>query len=503
MRSSRAHRATVLCSALVVAASCGARGPRAAIPSAPSLDAAARLARDLDADLAAPRARAAIWGVRVESLDRPGETLFAHGADQLMVPASNMKILTLAAAADRLGWDHTFATIVRATAPLEPDGTLRGDLVVRGSGDPTIGNRPESATRLADWAEALWQRGLRRVDGRVIGDDGAFANEALGEGWAWDDVPYGYSAPESALIYNENTAALAIAPGPSAGTFATGRLLDRAAGLRLQVHVMTGPAGSQKDLSLARLPGSNLLRVTGTVPAGVEPVVRYVAVDDPAAYFAAALREALIARGIAVAGGAGGVDDMPPGPLAPDAPTLFAGQSPPLADIARRLMKVSQNLYAETFLRQAAVVPDGQSSSALGIKAVRDTLTGWGVDPGSFTQSDGSGLSRYNLVSPTAFVRVLAHLYADPRLKDPWLAALPVAGADGTLEHRLRGTPAAGRVHAKTGSLSGVRSLSGYLQTTSGEWLVFSIIANNFAVPAPDIDAVTDGMLQRLVAFSR
>ncbi len=503
MRSSSARRVSLACVAVIALASCGARGPRKAAPAPPHADPAAVLARDLEAELSAPRARAAIWGVRVESLDRAGEVLFAHGADQLMVPASNMKILTLAAAADRLGWNHTFATTVRATSGIGPDGTLRGDLVVRGSGDPTIGDRPESASRLPDWADALWQRGLRRVDGRIIGDDGAFEDEALGEGWAWDDVPYGYSAPESPLIYNENTAAVAVTPGPAPGTFAAGRLLDEASGLRLEVRVLTGPADGQKNLSLARLPGSAVLRVTGTVPAGVPPVIREVAVDDPAAYFASALRQALIARGIAVTGGAGDIDLMPAGPLPLDAPALLINESPPLAEIGRRLMKVSQNLYAETFLREAAVVPEGPRSAALGIRAVRETLTSWGVDPTSFSQSDGSGLSRYNLVSPTAFVRVLAHMYGDPRLRDPWIAALPVAGVDGTLEHRMSDGPAAGRVHAKTGSLSGVRSLSGYVQTVGGEWLAFSIIANNFAVPSSDIDAVTDALVQRLVTFSR
>jgi serine-type D-Ala-D-Ala carboxypeptidase/endopeptidase (penicillin-binding protein 4) len=503
MRSSRTRRASLLLVAIVTLASCGARGPHTAAPAPPPLDPAALLARDLAAELVAPEALAAAWGVRVESLDRPGPALFSHNADQLFVPASNMKLLTVAVAADRLGWDHTFPTAIQATTRIADDGTVRGDLVVQGTGDPTIGNRPTSAGSFAEWAEALWQSGLRRVNGRIVGDDRAFANEPLGQGWAWDDVPYGYSAPESALIYNENTAAIEIAPGPAPGTFATARLVDVAAGLSLQSYVTTGSAGSPTSIDLARLPGSSRLRLTGTIASDAAPVIHYAAVDNPPRYFAAALREALIARGIVVIGPASDVETSPPGPLPDGAPVLLTRQSPPLSAIAARLLKVSQNLYAETLLREAVVSPATPPTAAAGAAVVRDTLLSWGLPAGSFTQSDGSGLSRYNLVSPTAFVRVLSHAFHDPRLKDAWIEALPVTGVDGTLERRMKGTSADGHVHAKTGSLSGVRSLSGYVETDDGEWLVFSILANNFAVPVADVDAVTDRIVERLVAFRR
>jgi D-alanyl-D-alanine carboxypeptidase/D-alanyl-D-alanine-endopeptidase (penicillin-binding protein 4) len=500
MRSS-SHRACLLLVATVTLTSCNARGAKVSAPAPPSPTPVAALVRDLDAALASPQGQAATWGIRVESLDHPGSPLFSHDADHLFVPASNMKLLTVAVAADRLGWDHTFETTLRATTALGADGTIRGDLVVQGDGDPTIGNRPTSAGSLSEWADALWQAGLRRVNGRVIGDDRAFVPERLGAGWAWDDVVYEYSAPESALICNENAAAIEIAPGPATGSYAAVRLVDTAAGLSIESRVFTREPGSPTSIDLARLPGSERLRVTGSVPGGSAPIVRLVAVDNPARYFAGALREALIARGIAVQGRATDVDSGPPGPLA-DA-VLLTRRSPPLSVIATRLLKVSQNLYAETLLREAAAPGSSAPSADAGAASVRETLLAWGVPEGAFAQSDGSGLSRYNLVSPTAFILVLEHMYRDSRLKDAWMAALPILGQDGTLEGRLKGTPAEGRVHAKTGSLSGVRSLSGYVQTLDGEWLAFSIIANNFAVPSSQINAVTDHIVERLVAFRR
>lgn len=463
------------------------------------------LRRDLTATFSTPPAGGAIWGVRVESLDHPGEALFSLNAEHLFVPASNMKLLTVAAAADRLGWDRTFPTTIRATTALDPDGTIRGDLVVRGTGDPTIGNRPTSASSVTAMAEALWQRGVRRIEGRVIGDDDAFLEEPLGEGWAWDDLPFGYSAPVGPLIYNENTAALTIVPGLLPGTAAAVALLDVESGLSVEAHVTTGAAGSAVTVEVNRPPGSTVVRVTGSIPADQTSLTRHVAVENPTRYFASALRAALIARGIRVVGRAADIDDQPPGPFPQGTPVLLTWPSPSLAVIATRLLKVSQNLYAETLLRELGAAPDHQGSAEDGEKAVRATLEGWGVPHGAFTQADGSGLSRYNLVSPSTFVQVLTTMYRNPRLKDAWMTALPLGGADGTLGHRLKGTPAEGRVHAKTGSLSAVRTLSGYVQTSNGEWLVFSIVANNFADPVTeaDVEKTMDEAVVRMVMLRR
>lgn len=445
-----------------------------------------------------------MWSVRVESLTHPGDPIFTLQPDQLMVPASNMKIVTLAVAADRLGWDHTFPTTFRSTSRMWPDGTIRGDLVVHGTGDPMIGTLPTSTSSMSAIAEALWQQGVRRINGRVIGDDDAFADEPLGEGWAWDDVSFTYSAPISPLIYNENGANISVVAGAAPGTAATVSLVDRDAGLALANALTTGAPDSPPSIEMTRAPGSSTLTLSGSVPAGSAITTLEAAVPNPTLYFASALRSALIARGIVVRGKAADIDSAPAGPLPMDVPALLTWPSASLADIGKRLMKVSQNLYAETLLRELAASEGHAATAREGEAVVRSTLKSWGVADGGVAVADGSGLSRYNLVSASAFVRVLAHVYADPRLKDGWVAAMPVGGVDGTLGRRLKGTPAEGRVLAKTGSLSGVRTLSGYIQTARGEWLVFSMLANNFAAPtsSSDVDRVVDQALVRLVAFA-
>jgi serine-type D-Ala-D-Ala carboxypeptidase/endopeptidase (penicillin-binding protein 4) len=190
--------------------------------------------------------------------------------------------------------------------------------------------------------------------------------------------------------------------------------------------------------------------------------------------------------------------------LPPNLPILASYRSSPLSDIAIRLLKASQNLYAEVFLRAIGESNGQAGSSKAGLNAIRATLATWGIDPGAVAQADGSGLSRYNLVTPDALTKVLEHMYRDARLREAWFAAMPVAGVDGTLEKRMKGTAAEGRVFAKTGSLSSVRALSGYIQARSGEWFVFSILANNFASPttAADVDGVIDQVVARVAAMS-
>ncbi len=368
-----------------------------------------------------------------------------------------------------------------------------------------MGNRSVSSAPLSTMADALWQQGVRRIEGRIIGDDDAFVDEPLGAGWAWDDLPFSYSAPVGALNYNENTAAVVVGPGASADTAATGTVADREAGFTLSTAVATTAPDILAEVDIERPPGTVDVRLRGHVPASTNPLTRYVAVDNPTLYFAEALRSALTTRGIVVIGPAGDADAAPPGPLPAGAPMFVQHRSLPLSDIATRLMKSSQNLYAETFLRAIGRTEGHPGSTSAGLTAVRETLIGWGIDAGSLAQVDGSGLSRYNLITASALTRVLAHMYRDARLRDAWLATFPVAGIDGTLEKRMKGTAAEGRVLAKTGSLSAVRALSGYIHTTAGEWLVFSILANNFALPVTsgDVDRVAEQALERVVRMAK
>jgi serine-type D-Ala-D-Ala carboxypeptidase/endopeptidase (penicillin-binding protein 4) len=495
--------------ALTASAACAARtgGQTAAATNAPSRAHAPSqtLANALNTLFTSEPANHVMWGVCVRSL-RPGqagELLYQRNSEALLHPASNMKLLTLAAAATRLGWDFRFDTTVRATTAIEHDGTVRGDLVIVGSGDPSIGRRFDGAATMAGWADRIFQQGVRRIEGRVIGDASAFRGTSFGEGWQWDDLPFGYAAPVSALTFNENTAEVTIAPGPSEGARAQVTLVDTAAPNLLIVNrVSTVPSTATRRVSLSRTPEDPRLTWRGEIPLGSQPLRQFVAVDDPPLYFARALRSALVARGIVVVGDARSAVSDPPGPLNSESPVLIRHQSPPLRDLARTLMKISQNLYAEVLLR---AVGKAAGASGDGTGALAEVLQSWGAGRGAVVVGDGSGLSRYNLTSAAAIDTVLTRMFTSPSDQEPWLAALPIAGVDGTLERRMKGTVAEGRVHAKTGTIAYVRALSGYARTADDEWVQFTILANNFAgnVTTAEVDRISEQAVNLLAGYSR
>jgi D-alanyl-D-alanine carboxypeptidase/D-alanyl-D-alanine-endopeptidase (penicillin-binding protein 4) len=458
------------------------------------------LRRDIDALIDAPALAHGYWGILVKSL-RGGDTLYEHNARRLLMPASNMKIVTLAAAAERLGWNYTYETALFA-AGTTADGTLRGDLVAAGSGDPSLTTAAGDAL-FAEWADALKRAGIRTVTGRVIGDDNAFEDNGLGFGWSWDDLPDDYAAAVSALQFNENTVHVAIAPGPSPGDSAGVSVAPAGSGLMIVGSVTTSAPGAPIAIRTHRLPGSMRLALTGTIAAGAPPAALAVSVDNPTLFFATALRSALIAQGIDVRGAAVDIDDIGDAPPRAGQP-LATHRSPPLSTLALRLMKDSQNLYAETFLKtlsaRAGAMPATEDG---GRREAAAALQPWGIGPDSLIQRDGSGLSRYDYVTADALVTILAHVAGDERLRGPFDASLPIAGRDGSLANRMKGTRAEGNARAKTGSMSNVRGLSGYLTAASGEPLVFSILANNFDVPGPAITATEDAIVVRLAAFDR
>jgi D-alanyl-D-alanine carboxypeptidase/D-alanyl-D-alanine-endopeptidase (penicillin-binding protein 4) len=465
-----------------------------------------RLQHDIDDILAAPALEHSIWGVLVTSLAKPGddETLYSVHARTLLMPASNMKIVTLAATAARLGWDFHYETRILAAGPIE-GGVLHGDLIVVGSGDPSIGSRDGSATHVFDaWADNLKGLGLRRVEGRIIGDDNRFEDETLGAGWTWDDLSEGYAAGIGALQFNENSVRATIAPGVAAGDEAIVSVDPPGSGLVVHNRLTTTAAGSTPAIDAYRLPGSSQLELRGSVPLGSAPTTHTLSVDNPTQFFVTVLRHTLIAHGVGVDGPAVDIDDITDRPSRDGATVLFYHRSPPLSMLATTLMKVSQNLYAETFLKTvSAVAGTGAGTANGGRAAVRETLHGWGVEDGGLIMRDGSGLSRYNYVTPQTLVTILTHVDGDKVLRDAFESALPIAGRDGTLSKRMAGTPAEGNAHAKTGSIANARALSGYVTDADGERLVFSIIANNFETPASMIEQTSDQIVVRLAQFTR
>jgi D-alanyl-D-alanine carboxypeptidase/D-alanyl-D-alanine-endopeptidase (penicillin-binding protein 4) len=479
---------------------CAPRTAGPAGPPTPPPSPAHELARSLDTLFATSPADRVVWGVSVRVPG--GESLYQRNASLLLHPASNMKLVTLAASAERLGWDFRFETTIRTTTPVAADGTVSGDLVVIGGGDPTISRRRDGRATLAHLADLVWQQGVRRIEGRIIGDGSAFGGTSYGEGWQWDDLAFSHAAPVSALAYNENTAEFAVAPGPSAGAVAQITLVDGVADLEVVNQITTVASGTARRLSIERRPDDRRVTIRGEIPLGHAPFKQYLAIADPPTYFARAFRHALVVRGITVIGAAASSVTDPPGWLDDERGLSIRHQSPPLREMAATLMKASQNLYAELLFH---ALGRSVGDKATGAEAIALAAPSWGADPAEVVAADGSGLSRHDLTSAAALDALLSRMFTAPAHREPWVAALPIAGVDGTLESRMKGTPAEGRVHAKTGSIAYVRALSGYAHPVDGNWIQFVILANNFAgkVTTADVDRITEQAVNLLVGYSR
>lgn len=485
-------RAVIAFAAALAVTACGAPRTIAVAPPPPASAPTPlqRLQADLSAIFEAPEFERAFWSVLVSPADS-GDDLYSLNAVKLMMPGSTMKIVTLAAAAEVLGWDHQFETQIVAVAPID-QGVLRGDLVVVGSGDPSISERGETPGTLRAIAQRVRRAGITRVEGGVIGQDDLFDDNGLGDGWTLDNLPYGYSAAVSALEYNEGSVDLVVRAGASTGEPV--EIQVRPEGSRLQVdnRLLTVAESGTGMLRLKRLPGTSRVIVEGQIPAKAPPFVRTASVDNPTAFFVSAFREALIAEGIQVDGDAIDIDDFLDKPDLSSAHVVVSHRSPPLRQIAAAMMRVSQNQYAEALLKAI-----GGRDKAAGV------LKGWGVANDSYVIADGSGLSRYNYLSCEALVRVLRQMRNQPKHAQAFSESLPVTGREGPLLRRLASTPAEGRVRAKTGTVDNVRAITGYVDTVGGESLLFAILANNVTVPASTIDAAADRALLRLATFTR
>jgi serine-type D-Ala-D-Ala carboxypeptidase/endopeptidase (penicillin-binding protein 4) len=464
-------------------------GPHSVIPAPDSLP--NRLDR-----LVAPVAELAAVGVCVRSLDR-GDELYARNADAAFTPASNQKLLVAAAALDALGPACSFSTRALALG-LRRGDTLDGDLVLRGGGDPTL-----TTERLATLAAAVRAAGIRRVTGRVRGDDSHLDRQRLGTGWSWDDEPFYYAAPISGLTLNGNTVDVEVRPAARAGLPPLVHLMPSAAPMTVHVRAATGAPGEPNSVGVDRVRARDEVLITGRLPLGSAPVTTRVTVEDPPLYAAAVFTALLRERGVRV--------ERPPTVMTAPVGARLVDEirSPPLAEIVRDMNKFSDNLIAETLLKQLGVremdrTPAG-GIGGRGEAVLRAFLSRCGVGRPALAPADGSGLSRQNLVSPRNLVRLLAAMDRHPA-RAAFFDSLPVAGVDGTLRRRMVGTPAQGAVRAKTGTLTHVTALSGIVTTRSGERLAFSILTNNYPGPlaaASGPRAMEDAIAVALAEFGR
>ncbi len=412
-----------------------------------------------------------ISAVRVLALPQ-GDVLYERNPDLSLNPASNMKLLTSAAALAKLGPEYRFSTRVLAERGPERRGKVRGDLCLVGGGDPVL--ETDDLEHLADDVRAA---GVREVSGDLVVDDYRFDDVRLGSGWEWDDEPFYYAAQISALSVNRGIVTIAARPGPQAGAPADVRIEPVAGEVSVVSEVRTGPEGSESRLVAARLRGSNELRVTGSVPVGAaEPVRQVRTIENPQRYAGALFRKLLQDRGVRVRG------RITRRPAPSGAVEVATRPSPPLAEIAALLNKPSDNLVAEMLLKEIGYRHRGVGSAEAGSAAIEAWLREIGINPAGMRVADGSGLSRHDLVTARLVSSLLLHAEGQP-WHAAFLASLPIGGVDGTLRNRMRSTAAAQRVLAKTGTLSNVSALSGYVTTTGGRRMVFSVLINHHGGP--------------------
>jgi serine-type D-Ala-D-Ala carboxypeptidase/endopeptidase (penicillin-binding protein 4) len=486
----------------------------------------------LDAALGQSQAQKTFWGISIVDGDN-GETLYELNADKFVTPASNAKIFTTALALSMLGPDFRFHTTLQTTGLLGPDGRLIGDLVLVGNGDPDLSNRkfpyagkvkqegtPEAP--LAELVEAAVAKGLKEVDGDIIADDSYFPYDPYPAGWSVGDLFFTFGAPVSALAFNDNSFSIEVSPAGREGEAATLRVEPAAANGSFAYELNTASSNGKPDFSVVRQPGQNFILLRGSIPAGHAPIKLDFAMSDPGEVAALGLKQTLESRGIKVTGGVrvrhseaprpfdpmvvpAGARTVPGALNADRAPAtselvLADHISPTLLESIRVTNKVSQNLHAELFLRTVAREKAGIGSTEAGIWVEQNFLKTIGIADGDVVLSDGSGLSRDDLVTPRAVVQLLRYISQQPWGAD-YIATLPIAGVDGTLENRMKETAASGRVFAKTGSLEHVRAMSGYATTVRGEHLLFTIFGNNNAQghdATVAMDAIAVAMVETL-----
>ena len=455
-----------------------------------------RLKKAIDPIVSGADFAAAFWGIEVRSL-RTGRTLYALNAAKAFRPASNMKLVTTAAALDAFGEDARVRTTVETTGRLDGLGRILGDVHLVGRGDPDLSARfspghPNAA--FEGMADALVAAGVRRIEGRLVGDEGAFTGDRRGSDWTWEDLAWGYGAEVSALSFADNLVAVTLKPGERVGDPAVLDVEPDAGCLAVSSSVETVGAASADDVRLEREPGSNEARLTGRLPMGGAWSGR-LAVTDPARCAAAAFRRVLESKSIRVMGGVSTSRE----PLPAGARVLAAHDSPKMAEIVRVVNKESQNLHAEMLLRLVGLRVKGEGSAEKGHEAVAELAKRLGVPDEGWGLADGSGLARTDLLTPRGLVALLAAMDRHPHAA-AFRDSLPIAGVDGTLEDRMKGTPAEGRVAAKTGTLRLANALAGYVTTLRGERLAFAIVVNNHEGKSKEAVAAIDAIAAALAS---
>ena len=448
------------------------------------------LTAQLNAHLGQPRFSGALWGVKVSSL-ASGKVIFEHHADRLMSPASNSKLYAGALALDRLGADYRIITPILATEKPDADGTIHGDLVISGRGDPSW-KAKYSGTNFwnlfSPFVAEIKKAGVRRVTGDLIGDTTFFRTPPSGGSWTVEDLADSEGAEISALTLADNLTQLRVTPAARLGEPCALEIVAPFTGLQLDNQTTTATNGAARHVEMQRFRGENVVHVFGVLPVRGEPEVVDLPVLRPAEWFTAALKSALQENGIVVDGAARTVSW--PSPPAIGAPGVLIGQivSPPLRELVKDFMKPSQNLETDLIFDHTGErlreknSPAWATSEQCAVAALENFFQTNGLPASDVHFDEGSGLSRNNLTTANATVALLQFMAQRPAAQ-AWAESLPIAGVDGTIRRRMRGTAAENNLHAKTGTLRWVNALSGYVTNAANEKLVFSLMLNRYDSP--------------------
>jgi len=472
-----------------------------------------------------PAVRRGRVGVKVVSLSS-GKVVFEQDSEKYFMPASNMKNFTVAAAMEKLGPDFKFVTSVYANSLPDSSGTIKGDLRIYGRGDISIstaffGTSPSDPDTYYKGIDRLVDRiaaaGIKKIEGSIVGDESYFKGFYIPGGWEWDDLQAYYGAEVSALPINDNAVDINVSPGTT-GSPCNVTISPANKIFQVVNTCTTGGPSSTRTLSVVKKLDRNIVEVSGSMPAGKPAYVNSIAVTRPAELFVALLKRRLEATGIVVTGDS---RLLPPNAKPTQNIEVAKLESPPFAQIAAKTMKPSQNMFTETILwtlgvegfrkdrGQIPTVSDGtnafpvtEDSSVLGLNQVKAFLKKIdGMAEDGIIQSDGSGLSRHDLITPAAVVTLYRYM-AFTQNAQAWRESLTIAGVDGTLANRLKGTAAEANFRGKTGTIDQVSALSGYMTTAAGEQLVVSIIVNNVGGPTRTRTSLADDIVTALANFN-
>ena len=437
------------------------------------------------------RLQGAFVGILFEDINSDS-IMFAYNDDLRFSTASNLKLFTSAAALELLGPDYCFQTDFYNSGEIKNNGKLNGDLLICGGGDPLISGRfRDTLTEVLDyWGDSLQSRGIEEIKGDLVIDNGFFKADELGPGWSWDDLTYWYACPISALSFNDNCVDFHVYPGGEADSSCRIILNPPNDYIAMLNHTQTLLEGQENTFDFYRHPGTNIVDYFGGVAIDdPEGIVDYVSVRKPDIYCATILRDILKYRNIKLKGKIIEVDTL-------DTLTkyhyanlkkLFTWQSEPLSVVISVINKNSQNFFAEQTLKTIGAEIAGEGSYPASTMVVEDWLESIGITADDITYCDGSGLSYIDLAKPSAIIELLDHMYSSPNF-DTYFESMAIPGVDRSVRNRMKGHPLAAAMRTKTGHIANTRTFAGYLTTSQGKLVAFSLMVNNYAAGSDEID---------------